>query len=133
MALFARTTAPREAGIIAALRRLGSSVGQLLHTRVELLAREFERERVRIARVLLLGVLALFFLALGAITFTVFIIVLFWDSQRLVAIGFLTVLYFALAIALALFIKRDIAQSAKPFASTIAQIKQDREEFFSQR
>jgi uncharacterized membrane protein YqjE len=82
---------------------------------------------------LLLGVVALFFLALGAITFTIFIIVLFWDSQRLVAIGFLTVLYFAIAIGLALSAKREAAQSAKPFASTVAQLKKDREEFFSRR
>jgi uncharacterized membrane protein YqjE len=132
MALFAPSSAkPGKPGVLASLRRLGATLVEVLHTRAELLAREFERERVRITRLLLLGVVALFFLALGAITFTIFIIVLFWDSQRLVAIGFLTVLYFAIAIGLALSAKREAAQSAKPFASTVAQLKKDREEFFS--
>jgi uncharacterized membrane protein YqjE len=132
MALFAPSAAkPVRPGVLASLRRLGATLVEILHTRAELLAREFERERVRIARLLLLGIVALFFLALGAITFTIFIIVLFWDSQRLVAIGFLTVLYFALAIGLALLAKREAAQSAKPFASTVAQLKKDREAFVS--
>lgn len=134
MALFARSSAaPSQAGFLSALRRLGASLVGILHTRAELLARELERERVRVTRLLLLGVVALFFFALGAITFTVFIVVLFWDSQRLVAIGFLTVFYFAVSIGLALFIKRGAAQAAKPFASTIAQLKKDREELFSRR
>jgi uncharacterized membrane protein YqjE len=134
MALFAPSSAkPDRPGILASLRRFGATLVEVLHTRAELLAREFEQERVRITRLVLLGVVALFFLGLGAITFTIFIIVLFWDSQRLVAIGFLTVLYFAIAIGLALSAKREAAQSAKPFASTVAQLKKDREEFFSRR
>jgi uncharacterized membrane protein YqjE len=132
MALFAPSSAkPRKPGVLASLRRLGATLVEVLHTRAELLARELERERVRITRLLLLGIVALFFLALGAITFTIFIVVLFWDSQRLVAIGFLTVLYFALAIGFAMLAKRDAAQSAKPFTSTVAQLKKDREVFFS--
>jgi uncharacterized membrane protein YqjE len=120
-------------GVLASLRRLISTFVGVVHTRVELIAREFERERIRLTRLLIAGVLALFFFALGAITFTVFIIVLFWDSQRLAAIGFLTVLYFAIGIGLAVFAKRDAARGARPFAATVAQLKKDREELVSRR
>jgi uncharacterized membrane protein YqjE len=119
--------------VLASLRRLITSFVGVVHTRAELIAREFERERIRVTRLLLVSVLALFFFALGAMTFTVFIIVLFWDSQRLAAIGFLTVLYFAVGIGLAVFVKRDAARGARPFAVTLAQLKKDREELLSRR
>src|SRR5687768_2994669 len=132
MALHARSAQPAGGGFIASLRRLGSSLAALLHSRVELIAREFERERIRITRLLLIGIAALFFFALGAITLTIFIIVLFWDSQRLVAIGCLTLIYLGIAAGLALYAKREAASGARPFAATVAELKKDREHFRSQ-
>jgi uncharacterized membrane protein YqjE len=131
MALNARTDQPARPGLVDSLRRLGSTALAILHTRVELLAKEFERERVRIVRLLLFGLLALFFFALGAITLTIFIIVLFWDSQRLVAIGFLTLVYLGIAAALVFCAKAEAARSTRPFATTVAELKQDRERFSS--
>jgi uncharacterized membrane protein YqjE len=117
--------------LLTCLRRLGESLVALLHTRVELFARELERERIRVTRLLLLGVAALFFVALGAVTFTIFIIVLFWDSQRLVAIGFLTVVYLGIGAGIAIFAKGEAQRSAKPFSASVAQLKEDREQFRS--
>jgi uncharacterized membrane protein YqjE len=130
MALNARTAQP-AGGLAASLRKLVSSFSAILHTRVELIARELERERIRVTRLLLIGFIALFFFALGMITLTIFVIVLFWDSQRLVAIGFLTVLYLGIAGGLLLFAKRDVARGARPFASTVAELRKDRERFRS--
>lgn len=128
MALNARSAGPlRRPGWLASLRQLGASFVALLHTRAELLARELERERIRVTRLVLLGLAAAFFVALGAITFTIFIIVLFWDSQRLIAIGFLTVLYFGIAAGIAFFAKHEAASGRKPFSASIAQLKQDRD------
>jgi uncharacterized membrane protein YqjE len=128
MALNARSpTHAGKSGVLTSLRRLGATVVALLHTRAELIAREFERERVRVTRLLILGVAALFFFALGTITLTIFVIVLFWDSHRLIAIGFLTLLYFAIAAGVGIFAKREVARSAKPFSSTVAQLKHDRD------
>ena len=121
----------RGPGLFASLGRLGSSVLALVHTRLELLMRELERERIHLTRLLLLGLGALFFFSLGAITLTIFIIVLFWDSQRLIVIGFLTVLYLGIAAGLALYAKHEVARSTRPFSATLAQLKKDREHFRS--
>ena len=113
------------------MRRLGASFAALVHARLELASRELERERIRLTRLLLLGVVALFFGALGTITLTFFIIVLFWDSQRLAVIGFLTVVYFGIAGGIALFAKREAARAAKPFSATVAQFRMDRDQLRS--
>jgi uncharacterized membrane protein YqjE len=77
----------------------------------------------------LLGLVAAFFLALGAITATIFVIVLFWDSQRLVVIGFLTLLYLGIGGGLAAFVKREAEQSKRPFSASLEELKRDRERF----
>ena len=125
-----RAPAKRESpGVVASLRRLGSTFLATLQSRAELLSLEVDRERIRLTRLALLGIAALFFFALGAITLTIFIIVLFWDSQRLVVIGFLTVLYFGLAAGIALFTRNEAARAKRPFASTVEQLRKDREQF----
>lgn len=116
-------------GLFASLRRVGSTLVAILHSRVELLAHELERERVRVTRLLILGVVALFFLALGAVTATIFIVVLFWDSQRLVAIGFLAALYFAIGGGLALYLKGEAARAARPFSASLEQLRKDKEHY----
>ena len=119
---------PRSRGLFASLRRLGSTFAAVLHSRVELLALEFERERVRVTRLLLLGIAAYFFLSLGAFTATAFIIVLFWESQRLIAIGFLTFVYLAIGFGIILYAKREAGRAARPFSSTLAELRKDRDE-----
>jgi uncharacterized membrane protein YqjE len=114
-------------GLLLSLRRVGASIAAIVHSRVELVALELEREKSRIARLVVLGVIALFFLALGAITATIFVIVLFWDSQRLVAIGFLTVLYFGIGAGVLSFLRKEAAQTKRPFSATVDELRKDRD------
>ena len=116
-------------GLLASLRRLRGAVAAILHSRAELLACEIEREKMRVARIAVLAAASLIFLALGAITATIFVIVLFWDSQRLVTIGFLTVLYLGIGAAIAFFAKREAGRSARPFAASVEQLRKDREHY----
>ena len=78
-------------------------------------------------RLAVLVLAALLFLALGALAATIFIIVLFWDSQRLVAIGFLTVLYIGVGTGVLMFARREAAESKRPFAATVEELRKDRE------
>jgi uncharacterized membrane protein YqjE len=126
-----RTDAPRSRGLPASLRELAKTLLAIVHTRAELVALEFARERARVLRVLLLAVAALFMLALGALTATIFIIVLFWDSQRLVVIGFLAAVYLAAGVAMVFAAKREAARVAHPFASSLEALKKDSEELTS--
>ena len=118
---------PASPGLLASLRRLGTTLVAILQTRFELFAKEFERERMRIMRLVLIGAVALFFFCLGTLTLTLFVIVLFWDTHRLLAIGGLTGLYLAIAVGLGLYAKSEAGRGARPFASTLAEFRKDRQ------
>ena len=122
-----RTT--RTMGLGASLKRLGSTLIAVVHSRAELLSYELARERVSVMRLLVLGVAALFFLALGAITATIFVIVLFWDSQRLVVIGFLTVLYVGVGLGILAYVRAEAERSKRPFSASLEELRRDRERF----
>jgi len=125
-------TQTRTSGLGASLRGLVAAFFALLHTRIELLAVELKRERVRVTRLLLFGGVALFFFILGAITLTIFVIAIFWDTHRVLAAGLLTLLYLGIAVAVALYAKREAARSLRPFSASLAQLKKDREQLQSQ-
>ena len=133
MSFHVRGEQSASGGLLASLRTLGASLAGIFHTRIELLAREFELERLRITRLFLYGIGASFFFLLGAMTLTLLIIVLFWDSHRLIAIGSLVLLYFAAAIGLARIAWRQITRGARPFAASVAELRKDRERLASHR
>ena len=118
-------TPPR--GLAASLAQLGRTLAAVVHTRAELLTLELQRERSHIVRILLLSTASVFFLMLGTFTATIFIIAYFWDSYRLTAIGLLTVGYLAVAVVMALIARKEGARAARPFAASIAQLRQDRD------
>ena len=114
-------------GLLLSLRRLGASFAAILHSRIELVTLEMEREKARITRLILLGVVALFFLGLGAITATIFVVVLFWDSQRLVVLGFLTVLYIGIGAGALMIARKEGDDARRPFSATLEALRKDRD------
>ena len=114
-------------GLAASLAQVGRTLAALLHTRVELLTLELQRERTHVVRTVLLATASLFFLMLGTFTATIFIIVYFWDSYRLTTIGLLTMGYLTVAIVIALAAKKEGSRAARPFAASVAQLRQDRD------
>ena len=118
----------RESGLLASLRRLGTTTVELLYTRLELVATELEEERNRILRLLLLTAAAGFFIALGIVLLTLFIIILSWDSHRVLAAGLLTAAYFAIGGLFALGARNAARTHAKLFAATLAELRKDRDE-----
>ena len=117
---------PRQAGLKAALVRVGESAIGLLRTRAELAGVELveERERLLVRVALLIG--GAIVIAFAALFVGVFIIAVFWETHLLEAIAAVTLLY-AIAGALMIAKSRSIGRKAPaPFAATLAEIEKDR-------
>lgn len=119
--------AAESPGLLASLRRLAATLVAVFQTRLELLATEVEEERIRLGRLLLLGAAAAFFLALGILTLTLFVIVLFWDTHRLLVTGLLAALYLGAGLAIALAARREALARPRLFAASLSELAKDRE------
>jgi uncharacterized membrane protein YqjE len=120
--------ASRNSGVLAALRRLAATAVGLLQTRIELLATELEEERARVFRIFLLTAAAVVFLALGVITLTFLVILLAWDTHRVLAAGLLTAAYLAIGALLALNARNTAKEKTKLFSASLAELAKDRDE-----
>ena len=115
-----------SSGLMGSLKRLTSSLLAILATRLELLANELQEERLRLTQLLLLGVFAAFCIGTGLILLNAFIVVLFWDDHRLVALGTLTLVYLVAGAAVAMVLRARARAGAKLFAASLAELQKDR-------
>lgn len=109
-----------------ATRLLGGVLG-LLHTRLDLLVVELEEEKERLKQAVLLAVAGMFCLSFALLLLTLFVVVAFWDSHRLIALGGLTLLYFLMGVAALLVLRAKARARPRPFSATLDEISKDRE------
>jgi len=115
-----------ESGLLTSLRQLLATVLELAQVRLSLLGTELEMEKRHLFSALLWAVLALLVFGVGLLLLCGFIILLFWEGQRLTVIGVM-VLVFLGAGALLLRQARCCLYSAKGmFAASLAEMKRDR-------
>ena len=114
-----------QGGLQDALSRLSASVVALVRTRAEIAALDFDEAGKQTKSRVALLVVGLLCLAVGALAATAFVIVCFWDTHRLEAIGVVTIAYL-LAGALSLW-RFNVRQRTdpKPFAATLAELERD--------
>ena len=114
--------------LLESLRNLAGTFVALVQTRIEIFASEIDEERARLARIVVLAMLVLFCLGLATVLCVLLIAVLFWDSNRLLAIGALAGA-FALGGLAALFALRSAIRDRPQFLSTtLAELRKDRKE-----
>ena len=97
----------------------------MVHTRVELAVVELREEGERRKQMLVLAVAAGVFLSLAAGLLALFVVVLFWDTHRLLAAGGVTVAYLAIGIFALLRLKERARNSPPPFEATLTELARD--------
>lgn len=118
---------PAPGGLGARLRGLADTALGIVQTRLELLATEVAEEKVRLGGLLAYGVAALFFLGFGLVLLALFLTVLLWDSQRLLALGIFAALFLFIGLAAGLAALRLARQGSRLFGASLGELAQDRE------
>jgi uncharacterized membrane protein YqjE len=123
------SAASREhaAGLLDSLQRFVATVLDVLQTRAEIVATEFEEERERLRELVVFGFFALFFLGFGFLLLTLFIVVLFWDTYRVYAVGGFALLYLGFGIFSAVTLRQRLKTRPRLFATTLAEFAKDRD------
>lgn len=115
-----------QGGLFRSLRGLLATLLGTARTRLELLQVELETEKLRLTGIALFAVAAVFFLALAVLVFTFFVILLFWDTHRVLAAGVVALVYLAVGVACALVALRRAQAKSTLFAASLAQLDADR-------
>lgn len=120
------TDAPSPSGLLGSLRGFADGIIGSVHDRLELLTVELHEEKHRLVQILI-WVSALVSLAFLVVVFaSVAVLVLFWETARVAVALSLVGVYAAGLVAVILTFKKYLARQPKPFAATLAELKNDR-------
>ena len=116
-----------DAGTAERLRALLADVVELVQVRLELFTVEARQELARLAHVAALGALAVVLLSFGLIFLALFLTVLLWDSQRLLALGIFTTLFLGGGAGLVLWVRQQARHGLRMFAATRDELLRDQQ------
>ncbi|MDZ4076733.1 MAG: phage holin family protein [Hylemonella sp.] len=115
-------------GLFASVRQLLSTVVETGQVRLSLLSNEIEQEKLRLYDSLLWIGVGLGLLGLGAQLLIAFIVVLFWDTDRLLILGALALLLLLGGAALLSMTRARLRKPGGLFNSTVEELRRDRVE-----
>jgi uncharacterized membrane protein YqjE len=96
-------------------------------TRTRLAATELEEQALRLVEILIWLAVALFFLGIATVFAAVLVVLLFWDSNRLLAAGLLAALFVCASTGAALVARRHMRERPKLLSATLAELERDRD------
>lgn len=114
-------------GLLASLKTLTLTLVSVAHTRLELLSTDVAEERARLTVILMSVMVALFCLGVGVVLLAMLIVVMFWETHRLAALGSLTALFLAAGAALWLFALNKLRNKPRLFEASISELTKDRD------
>ncbi|HCU53637.1 MAG TPA: hypothetical protein DIC36_04920 [Gammaproteobacteria bacterium] len=119
---------PERGGLLASLRQMFGTVLEIIQTRIEIVANEFEEEREHLQSMVLQGLVAFLLFAVGLLLLTLFVILLFWEEQRLVVIGIFAGVYLFLGIFGILRVRANQRRRPRLLSTTLDELRQDRDD-----
>jgi uncharacterized membrane protein YqjE len=114
-------------GLFDSLKTLSISLVGIVHTRLELLSTDIAEEREHLIALLVLVLLALFCLGVGVVLLAMLIVVAFWDSHRLLALGGVTGVFLITSAGMAWFALHKTRTRPRLFAASLAELSKDRQ------
>jgi len=114
--------------LLESLRGLAKTFIALVQTRIEIFASEVDEERTRLARIVVLALTALFCIGIAIVLLVLLIAVLFWEQNRLLALGLLAGVFALGGLAALLALRSAIRDRPKFLSATLAELRKDEKE-----
>jgi uncharacterized membrane protein YqjE len=112
-------------GLLGSLRSALANLIELARTRLELFSVEMEARLLSSRQVMLWSVVALFSASLAMLMLAFTVLIIFWDTHRLLAAGLITAFFAVLAAAAALVVRRRLHTRSRLLAATLQELKRD--------
>ena len=121
-----REGAAARGGLLHSIKDLAQTLLGAAQTRLSILATEIEEERARLEQMLLVALAAAFCLAMGIVLCVALVVLYYWDTHRLAAVGMLAAGFLATGALLGWILRDKAKTRTKPFAITRGELAKDR-------
>jgi uncharacterized membrane protein YqjE len=114
-------------GLFASLKGALSTLLAIAQTRLEIISTELQEQVARAAELLLWAFIALFAAGVGLLLGAVLLIIVFWDTHRVLVSALVTGFFLLLAVTAVVVLRAKLRQRPRLFAATMAELARDRE------
>ena len=121
----AENTQHSAEGLLGSLKSLSSLVVAIAHNRLNLLSTDLEIARERTVSVLMMVLVALFCLCFGALLLALFVVVIFWDTHRLIALASVTGLFLLVGSIYLWRVLRALKRMPATFEASLTELAKD--------
>jgi uncharacterized membrane protein YqjE len=118
-------------GLLESLTILAGTLVAIAHTRLDLLSTDLEEERAHLFSLLVLTLATLFCLGIGVVLATILLVVAFWDTHRLLALGALAGFYLVIGMGVWAFALHKARTKPRLFAASLSELFKDRQQLTS--
>jgi len=118
-------------GLLESLATLAATLVAIAHTRLDLLSADLEEDRERLLSILVLTLVALFCLGVGVVLATILLVVVFWDTHRILALSGLAGFFLAVGVAAWMFAMHKARTKPRLFAASLSELLKDRQQLAS--
>jgi uncharacterized membrane protein YqjE len=118
-------------GLLASLKSLTLTLVDVVQTRLELLSTDVAEERARLTAILISAMVALFCIGVGVVLLAMFVVVMFWESHRLLTLGLLTAIFLGSGIGLWSVAMHKLRNKPRLFDASISELAKDRDQLSS--
>jgi uncharacterized membrane protein YqjE len=112
-------------GLLNSLTVLANSLVSIAHTRLELLSTDLEEDREHLLSLVIMSLAALFSLMIGVVLVAILLVVIFWDSHRLLALGSLAGFFLLVGLATCCFAVRKVKTKPRLFLASLLELFKD--------
>lgn len=118
-------------GLLESLSTLAATLVAIVHTRLDLLSADVEEDRAHVLSLLVLALAALFFIGVGVVLAAILLVVAFWDSHRLLALGSLAGFFLAAGVGAWAYALHKARTKPRLFAASLSELLKDRQQLVS--
>jgi uncharacterized membrane protein YqjE len=117
-----------QENLLSSLKNIVATSASIAQTRLELLSVDVQIARSKFISLMVMMVCALFFLFFGLVMLSLLIVIYSWETNRMLALGLLTIGFIGIGLILAFLTMRSLQTMPKLFEASIAEFAKDREE-----
>ena len=118
-------TAVPARGLLESLGDLAATLVAMARTRLHLLSTDLEEDRGHLLTLTVTSLGAVFFLGIGVVLSALLLVVVFWDTHRILILGLLAAVFLAAGLAAALRARRLARTKPRLFASSLSELLKD--------
>lgn len=124
--------APGEGrGLFESLSVFAATLVAIVQTRLELLSIDLEEEREHLFSIMLLALVAVFLLGIGVVLAAILLVVIYWETHRILVLTILTVLFLLVGIATGAYALYKVRTKPRLFSSSLSELQKDSQQLDS--